>query len=61
MKSDITWNVELGSLKPVELEMEAKTGSFNCDQYNQVDDRYGAWTQHSWVMQSQIEHQRNQA
>lgn len=44
MCSGFTWNVELGWVKPVELQVEAKLVGFGRDQSNQVEDRYGAWT-----------------
>lgn len=36
-------NIELGFVKPVELQVEAEADSFKSDQRNQVDHWYGAW------------------
>lgn len=38
-----TLNIELGFVKPVELQVEAEADSFKSDQRNQVDHWYGAW------------------
>lgn len=33
-----TWNVELGWIKPVELQVETEANSFDRDQHNQVNN-----------------------
>lgn len=39
----LTWNVELAGVDPVEVQVETKTGGFDGDQGEKVDDRNGAW------------------